>query len=1097
MTHYPYDPDHLARTAALLYAHVPEFYKRRDRIARAAAPPQPAELEAIVQVLAAPLAAVRQSIEELYGDLFVDSAGDDVLAELAAGIALDLVFRDAGANRRDLRAAMARRRRKGTPAMLQEMAHALIDRQVATREGWKAVMLTQDLNLLRFERTTPDLRPAAIRDRAAGPLATLARSVDPRPITARSGQSHPRHMIHWAFLSRLHPLNRAACHRLPDGAGDLRFAFDAANAWRALRVRSTGIGDMPGTDRVPEGLFAESPADWHGRDGRFTVRLTSLPAAAGSQAIQRGARPLPADPALLTSPVGIELLETDGGRTSGAVEIELLALPLVGGMPDATAAVSRGRITVDRTGVVASAGGAGALPADPVAMLRLRPEAPAVSRLLGESVIAITGAGGTRNAVRAATDPALAESGYRRGALHVRIPAMRVSGPRWFYVAADGAVHAAGAADSGVIDRPLDLSTGNRRLPTRALAAPPVGPVWPEAAETADRRPFAPALAAHGAAPVPVHGLTVLRPTAAGSELPAGQRCALVFALTFFADVRVFAPMLRLVWDGPDPRPAVWEALDAAAAPTVDPAGRLAVLAEVLRQGRNDLAIALRFECETAGAVLTPGEIAFTAADGTAVLIHLPELLASAADVAAWPRGPAPLAAQSEALQVGADGSTWIAGTNRLRRRSVGSAVPLLAPAAMRRRRVAWRRLCPWQNETLIEVLDPTPPGRLDVDPRFGLFAIASAEPPVPHPPGPAAPPPPVTVDIQVGATLDIGALPVDRDRLLNRAPRTPTRLVSISGHMGAGTAPEHLALPLHRTLAEALAAIAANPAAEEIVRIVDSGFYGAEGLVWPAAPALRHLVIEAAAGERPMLEIAASTPGAAAYESLEVSGLALLPAAVPLDLVLPPSQTVTLAFLSVLDAGLTLTPQLLEAAGIERLAIVRSTLGPVTLAEAGEIAISDSILDAGALTVPALTAPEADLLMDRATVFGGMALRAVDISDAILAGEVVARERFRGCIRYSLLAPGGETPRKHRVIRTDAATGAPVQPPFLSRDRRDPAYLRLDPEGDARILTGASDGGEMGAFNGARLGELLAGLRARLAEHTPAGLRTGTVLRH
>jgi hypothetical protein len=835
MTHYPYDPDHLARTAALLYAHLPEFYKRRDRVALAAEPPRPAELEAFIEALAAPLAAVRQSIEEFYGDLFVDSAGDDMLAELAAGIALDLVFRDAEANRRDLRAAMARRRRKGTPSMLQEMAHALIDRQVATREGWKAVMLAQDLNLLRLDRTTPDLRPAAVSDRASGPLATLARTVDPRPIAARSGHAHPRHMIHWAFLSRLHPLNRAACHRLPDGAADLRFAFDAANTWRALRVRSTGVGDTPGTDRVPEGIFAESPAAWHGHAGRFTVRLTGLPAAAiGSGRVARGARPLPADPALLTNPVSITLIETDGSRTSGPVEIELLALPLAGSMPDAAAAVTRARITVDRTGVIATAGGAGALPADPVAMLRVSPQAPAVSRLLGESVVALTGTGAGRNALRAAEDPALAASGYRRGALHVRLPAMRVSGARWFYVGADGSLHAAGDADSGTIDRPLDVSTGDRRLPARAVVSPPVGPVWPEAAETADRRPFAPALVAPAAAPVPVHGLEVLRPTGGGSELPADQRCALVFALTFFAEVREFEPMLRLVWSGPDPRAAVWEPLDATAAPIADAAARLAVLAGILGQGRNDLALALRFECETVGAVLTPGEIAFTAFDGGALLIHVPELPATAAAVAAWARGPAPLAAHSMALQVGADGSTWEAGTNRLMRRSVGDALPLLAPAAMRRRRVAWRRLCPWQNETLIEVLDPTPPGRLDIDPRFGLFAIALSEPPVAHPPGPAAPPPPVSVDIQVGATLDIGALPVDRDRLLNRPPRTPTRLVSASGHLGSGTPPDHLALPLHRTLAEALAAIAVDSAETEIVRIVDSGFYGGEALVWP-----------------------------------------------------------------------------------------------------------------------------------------------------------------------------------------------------------------------------------------------------------------------
>ena len=138
----------------------------------------------------------------------------------------------------------------------------LADRQVTLREGWKALMLTQDPNLVRPERVIADLSPASVADRAAGPLATLMRLFDPRPIGPASGQVHPRHLIHWAFPTRLHPLRRAACHELPPGAGDRRFAFDAANAWRPLRVRATGFADRPGTDRVPDGLFTSCRSGW-------------------------------------------------------------------------------------------------------------------------------------------------------------------------------------------------------------------------------------------------------------------------------------------------------------------------------------------------------------------------------------------------------------------------------------------------------------------------------------------------------------------------------------------------------------------------------------------------------------------------------------------------------------------------------------------------------------------------------------------------------------------------------------------------------------------------------------------------------------------
>ena len=1097
MTDYPHDPDHLARTAELLYGLIPEFYKRRDRVADAAAPPESAELRAMVEALAAPLATLRQSIEELYADLFIDTAGAAMLPSLAASIDLDLVFREAEANRRDLASAMARRRRKGTPAMLEEMARALIDRQVATREGWKAAQMTQDLNILRLQRCTPDLRPASVAERAAGPLATLARTLDPRPITARHGHSHPRHMVHWAFLSKLLPLLGAACHALPPGAADLRFAFDAANAWRPLPVRSTGADDQPGTDRVPEGLFAETPGDWHGQDGRFTVRLTGLPAAAARiSVLPRAARQGRAPVALAQLPVTLALIETDGARTTGPVEIALLATPLIGDLPDLANALTRREITIDASGITASVAGVGPVVAGMALLLRLRPQAPAASRILGETVLALSG--GSPAGLLAATDAFLAISGVRQGVLLLRVPPMRITGDRLFWIGEDGALHDADL--SGAIPPLRPLAAG--LMPPRALISPPVGPVWPQAAETADRTPFAPALAAPAAAPVPLHGLAVLR---SGLLVPvgAGVASALVFALTHFAGLRVFAPMLRLVWTGPDPRTAVWEALDSSAAPLAAAAlpARYQTLADIMAQGRADLALAVRFESQRTDALLTMGEVGFTAVDGRSVLIHLPQLAASETATAdanggsVWLRGPAPLVQHSVAVQVGVDGSTWLAGSNILMRRSLGQTAPLPGPVFMQRRQVGWRRLCPWQNEGAGGVLDPTLPGRLDIDPRFGLFALCTADGIVPHPNGPTLPPPPVTVDMQVGATLEIGALPLDFDRILNRAPRQPTRLVSASGHLGRGADPALLSRPLHRSLDAALIAAAASGLAAEVIRVVDSGYYAAQTLTWPIGPT--HLIIEAATGQRPMVEVAASVPGAAGYDHLELSGLALLPqGGAAMTLALPPAQRAELAFLSVLTPALRLSVTLREAAGLERLTIRRSVLGPLLLADPGDITITDSVLDAGAEAAVVLDATRARLTMDRATVIGRVEIGETVISDAILAGQVFARERFRGCIRFSLLAPGGETPRKHRVLRRDPATGATIRAPFLSRDRRDPAYLRLDPAGDPRLLTWASDGGEVGAFNAARLGELLAGLARRLAEHTPAGLLTGVVPR-
>lgn len=175
--------------------------------------------------------------------------------------------------------------------------------------------------------------------------------------------------------------------------------------------------------------------------------------------------------------------------------------------------------------------------------------------MIGTTVIEV--AGSTAAAARAATPPDLARAGYLRGGLYLRIPEQRITGERLYWIGADGSLH-----------EPLPLVAG--ALPARALASNPAGPVWPEAAGSAERAPFAPALAAPGAAPAVLHGGNVLRASGLLPATPA-TRCALVLALSFFAGQRHFAPMLRLDWTGPDPRSAEWSAIGADGVPLAAP----------------------------------------------------------------------------------------------------------------------------------------------------------------------------------------------------------------------------------------------------------------------------------------------------------------------------------------------------------------------------------------------------------------------------------------------------------------------------------------------------------------------------------------------
>src|SRR5262245_27628286 len=148
---FPFDDTQRVRIARLLYQALPQIYRVQD------VPPQGRrELEAFIKVLAAPLATVRQSIDELHANLFIDTCGDAAIRLLADLVGIDLLFPDADTNRRDLRGTVSRRKRKGTRPMLEELGRELTEQLTVLNEGWQRLILVQDLNTQRPERTLAD-----------------------------------------------------------------------------------------------------------------------------------------------------------------------------------------------------------------------------------------------------------------------------------------------------------------------------------------------------------------------------------------------------------------------------------------------------------------------------------------------------------------------------------------------------------------------------------------------------------------------------------------------------------------------------------------------------------------------------------------------------------------------------------------------------------------------------------------------------------------------------------------------------------------------------------------------------------------------------
>ncbi|MCH9650648.1 MAG: hypothetical protein K0U98_20605 [Deltaproteobacteria bacterium] len=985
---YPYDPQTRAYVARLLYQHLPALYRVEDQ------PPKGrAELERFLQVLAAPLATLRQNIEELHADLFIDSAADEVLPLLAEMVGTTLLFPEPDANRRDIRGTVGWRRRKGTVATLEELAANLVEQLAASHEGWKVVQMTQDLDLLRPDRVVPDLRDRVLAEKVSGPLVATHHSVDLRRIGRHTGKYHPRHVFHYVHPTRLFDLQEGSPRDLtaaPDP--DLRFSFHPLAADLPLRLRRTADLPDPATDRALPEHFAADPGRWFGRAGGFRVEIAGLPAAvARDHQVSRRADRSPASQALLEGAVTIELLEHDPRRFPGPVRLEVVAAPFAGapGIPDTNPAgfEVRSELVLDAVPPGPSAViNAGAVDATAVPMLRLVPVGVG-ARFFPGAVVEI--AGGEPVASRSSERPQLAREGFLRGSLFVDIPATRVDGERWFYLAADGSVHDAQLTGTGVADVVIDDFAGEARFDRDHLISTGSGPGWPALPASSDPTPWIHLPGAPDRGPIPLHGGRALRDNGGSvEEVPPATECALVFAFSAVAlGVRTLRPFARLHWQGPGSATAIWEALDDDGTSLAPAAvgNRFAELADFRETGPAELRLAIRFECSDADALLAPSEVGITSDDGRDLLVHLPEMVAAVGSpVAEWPLDGGFFTAASEAVTAGVDGSTWVDASTANARRSLGQVAPLSQYSGLRRRRVYGRSLCQWRNEILpAQVHAATPRGHLDIDVLHGLFSLALEEPPQSYPLGPlgAPGPPALTVTYQQGYSAHTGALPAPREGALDRRLATPTRLVSRSGHLHRNAPAPFHDLPRHRTLGEALNAASASGEADEVIQVEDSLTYPGESLEWPAG--VERLTVQAAEGRRPVFEVSAwGVEAGALLERWSLLGLTFGGAGLG-ALVVPPCGRFEMEYCTVTEAENTLDfPALGE--GTDAL-IRRSLTAGFEFAGGGVVEIVDSVVDTGlGAAMPAVVAPDARLAIDRTTLFGTVACQILDASRSI-----------------------------------------------------------------------------------------------------------------
>ncbi|MEA2687896.1 MAG: hypothetical protein QOD51_503, partial [Candidatus Eremiobacteraeota bacterium] len=139
--------------AQRLYDRIPANYRAYD--AERGLP-----LFALMRTVAGPVSALRLDLDALWDNFFIETCDDWAVPYIGALVGTNVLVHPVGrSNRLDVASTIGWRRRKGTPAMLAELAAAVTEWPTELGEFFTMLGWSENMNHVRAARTlTPDLR---------------------------------------------------------------------------------------------------------------------------------------------------------------------------------------------------------------------------------------------------------------------------------------------------------------------------------------------------------------------------------------------------------------------------------------------------------------------------------------------------------------------------------------------------------------------------------------------------------------------------------------------------------------------------------------------------------------------------------------------------------------------------------------------------------------------------------------------------------------------------------------------------------------------------------------------------------------------------
>jgi Phage tail protein (Tail_P2_I) len=1076
--------------AQRLYERLPEIYRTRDlAVAQQRAPAADESivlssrpLLALISAIATQVASLRQDMDDLWDNFFIDTCDDWAIPYIGALLSTNLLPNELGSSQRlDVRNTVAWRRSKGTPAMLASVARAATGWGCEVAEFFSSELWVENLRHLRMARPitpslhdrfalsrlghaddpflhSPDVRrpPDLGEPMAVAGLAGGHTGAQRRPLTAGVGRSAMGTTGRYGlkdlgvFVRRLPTFRVAGVTPAPevpagpDGTPDpdpshvTSYTFDPLGRDVPLFSATTGAPvDRAQLDHAPAGYFG--PAD--GSD--LAVRQLGIPLAVAGAVVATPPRSgnafsFSANPPLQLHPLeGMRLLQPHAFELAGQSFIVSAMWRPIDGSDDGSDDLWLGGVSTllsrlgrfDAAFHAASSGtGLGGQ-----LLIKIEVAEPTMgwpelvdgrTARFRENVLAIRDDVPVPRAVATGT-----ESAYQ-DALLVYLPSVLVTPghPVELWVADDGATYS------------------NPDMITRTyLARAAEGQLWPPAnlsRPSLARALIGPGLHRVGGLALPDPGrFDAEKPVRIEACIATGPELDVIQEEGGLATATVAADALPLNVYPPD---EPWQPLEFHAS-------RNALSGQMPTDGLRVIKVtALKLPS------FSPQfEIVITDRAGSSLLCYVPETTFSDVHLNAT-------------YVVHDDGSTYTlsGGLETLARVGAGQVVPIEGTYPLRRR-------------VVISGRRPAA-GELAIDPERGRFEFAADDPVVVdqgmesrH----------LTVDYVEAFADDIGARAFSRG--IDYITDPPTRIVSASGD-----AATYLPLSrIHRTLQDAV-----DQASDgDVIEIADSATYVESLNVGANASTLTIRAADQPLFARPCLKSGGgSAISVLSTGRLELSGLLISGGSLNIPNNLSELLVTACTFEVASPDNVSLQADDPDSNHRARYLICRSLLGSIRVGQGvDQVLVADSVVDnAGGLAIGASQGEsiEADLparsvQLERVTVLGRVRCESLVASESILAGAVWVDDRQSGCLRFSRFDPVSTThlPRRYRCV-TDTPT-------FASLIQWRPAYGQLSAIAPATLVTASETGDIIGSFASTRTGARFSNLKAKLLEFLPVGL--------